>query len=60
MEKYFIIQKNTNGSFTIKDTVTNNRSTYYFYSLENAIKKHRQNFNLQRLKFERIYLWKWG
>jgi hypothetical protein len=56
MEKYFIIQKNANGSITISDTVTNNRCTYYFYSVENAIKQHRQNFNLQRLKFERIYI----
>lgn len=55
MEKYLIIQKNSNGSVTIKDTVTNNKMTYYFYSVENAIKKHRENFNLQRLKFERIY-----
>jgi hypothetical protein len=56
MEKYFIIQKNGNGSIAIKDTVTNNRQTYYSYSLENAIRQHRKNHNLQRLKFERIYL----
>jgi hypothetical protein len=56
MIKYFIIQKNKNGSVTIKDTVTENKTTYYFYSLENAIKEHRKAHNLQRLKFERIYL----
>jgi hypothetical protein len=56
MEKYFIIQKNRNGSITIKDTVTDNQSTYYFYSVENAIKQYRKDFKLQRLKFTKIYL----
>jgi hypothetical protein len=56
MEKYFIIQKNFNGSITIKDTVTENKITYYFSTVESAIKEHRKTFNLQHLKFTRIYL----
>lgn len=56
MQKYFIIKNNFNGSITIKDTKTNNKITYYFCSLEQAIKEHRKNFNLQRLKFDRIYI----
>ena len=56
MKRYFIIQKNSNGSITIEDNVTNNKMTYYFYTLENAIKEHRKNFKLQHLKFERIYI----
>lgn len=56
MGRYFIIQRNHNGSITIYDSVTDNRMTYYFYSLENAIKEHRKNFKLQHLKFERIYI----
>ena len=56
MNKYFIIKKNHNGSITIKDTKTDNTMTYYFYSVEGAIKEHRKNFGLQHLKFDRIYI----
>lgn len=56
MEKYLFITKNRNGSTTIRDTVTDVKITYYFRSERNAIRKHRQQFNLQRKQFTKIYL----
>ena len=37
--KYLTITKNHNGSYTIKDSITEIMVTYYGYSLNNAIKK---------------------
>jgi hypothetical protein len=56
MEKYLFITKNHNGSYTIKDSVTDIQVTYYDYTLRQAIKKHRQNMNIQRRHFTKIYL----
>lgn len=56
MEKYLYITKNKNGSYTIKDSVTDIQVTYYFYSERAAIAKHRKNMNIQRRHFTKIYL----
>lgn len=56
MEKYLIIWCNQNGSLTITNTVNGARTTYYFCTLENAIKQHRKENNLKHLKFTRIYM----
>jgi hypothetical protein len=56
MQEYMIITKNRNGSVTIRDTVTDLEITYYFHRERDAIRKHRQQFNLQRKRFTKIYL----
>jgi hypothetical protein len=56
MEKYLYITKNRNGSFTIKDSVTDIQVTYYFNTERGAIAKHRKNTNIQRRHFTKIYL----
>lgn len=56
MDKYLIITKNSNCSFTIKDTVTNNKVTYYCTSEHMAIAKHRRDMNIQRLHFIKLYM----
>lgn len=56
MEKYLFITKNRNGSITIRDTVTDLEITYYFHSERGAIRKHREQFGLQRKRFTKIYL----
>jgi hypothetical protein len=56
MEKYLFITKNRNGSVTIRDTVTDTTTTYYFISESAAIKKHRENTNTRNKHFEKIYL----
>lgn len=56
MEKYIFITKNRNGSFTIRDTVTDMKTTYYFHSERAAIAKHRKNMNIERRHFTKIYL----
>ena len=54
--KYLIINKNRNGSYTIKDEITFNIVTYYGYSLNNAIKEHRKNNGLSYKHFTKIIL----
>ena len=54
--KYLTINKNFNGSYTIKDSVTDIMVTYYGYSLNNAIKKHRSNMNIKYKHFTKIIL----
>ncbi len=56
MDKYLIITKNRNGSFTIKDTVNYIPVTYYFSNERTAIAKHRKDMNIQRQHFIKIYL----
>lgn len=56
MEKYFIIEKYSTGIIVIKDSITNDAVMYEGYTLEDAIKQHRKDHNLQHLKFTRIYL----
>ncbi len=56
MEKYLFITKNHNGSYTIKDSVTDIQVTYYGFPLRKAIAKHRKNMNIQRRHFIKIYL----
>ena len=55
MTKYLIIEKIRIG-YRIKDTITNNCITYACYTLKNAIKRHRQLYNLKNLHFEKIYI----
>jgi hypothetical protein len=54
--EYLIITKNQNGSVTIKDTITNKTMNYYFATIKQAEKRHRNFMNLKNKKFERIYL----
>lgn len=54
--KYLIINKNLNGSITIKDTVTDIQVTYYDYSEQQAIKTHRRNMNIKYKHFKKIYI----
>jgi hypothetical protein len=54
--KFLTIQKNRNGSISIKDSIFNEWKTYYFYTEKQAIQQHRKNNNLQRLHFTKIYL----
>ena len=54
--KYLTINKNLNGSYTIKDSITDIMVTYYGYSLNNAIKKHRNNMNIKYKHFTKIIL----
>jgi hypothetical protein len=56
MEKYLYITKNRNGSYTIKDSVTDTKTTYYFLPERAAIKKHRQSTGTARQRFTKIYL----
>jgi hypothetical protein len=56
MDKYLIITKNLNGSYTIKDTITDIQATYYGYTLKQAEQKHRINMNIRYKHFTRIFL----
>ncbi len=53
---FLIITKNKNGSVTIKDDATGEKMTYYFCSVDNAIKEHRKNFGLKYKHFTKIFL----
>ena len=53
--KYFTIDKTRNGYY-IQDSIHNSKMFYYGYTLKQAIKEHRKNFNLQRKHFEKIYI----
>ena len=54
MDNYMIITKNINGSFTITDTLTNTKITYYFRSERAAIAEHRKNTGTQGRHFIKI------
>lgn len=54
--QFLTINKNLNGSYTIKDDVTGEKMTYYFTSMNQAIKEHRKKFNLKYKHFEKIIL----
>lgn len=54
--EYLIITKNRNGSVTIKDTITNKTMTYYFSTVKQAEKRHRNWLNLKNKRFEKIFL----
>lgn len=47
---------NNNGSIILKDTITENTRTYYFYTLKQAIKEHRKNYGLRYKHFRIIKL----
>ena len=53
---FLTITKNMNGSYTIKDTITDKTFTYYFCSERDAINQHRINTNTQKKHFTKIYL----
>ena len=54
--EYLIITKNSNGSITIKDTITDKTMTYWFATVERAEQRHRNFTGLKNKKFERIFL----
>jgi hypothetical protein len=54
--EYLFITKNRNGSVTIKDTVTNKTMNYYFASVKQAEKRHRNFMDLKNKRFEKIFL----
>ena len=54
MDNYLIITKNLNGSFTVKDSITETKTTYYFRSERAAIAAHRKNTNTQGRHFTKI------
>ena len=54
--QFLTITKNHNGSYTIKDSITEIMVTYYGYSLNNAIKRHRENNNIKNKHFTKIIL----
>ena len=54
MDNYLIITKNLNGSFTIKDSITETKTTYYFRSERAAITEHRKNTGTQGRRFVKI------
>lgn len=56
MKKYLIITRNRNGSFTIKDTITDIQVTYYDYTLKQAEKKHRENMNIRYKHLTKIFI----
>ena len=45
--QFLTIDKNRNGSYTITNTITNTKNTYYFCSLKEAIRLHRLENNLK-------------
>jgi hypothetical protein len=53
---FLAITKNANGSYTIKDTITDKTLTYYFCSERDAIKQHRCNMNIRYKHLIKIYL----
>ena len=53
--KYLVIEKIYCG-YRIRDSINEKSITYYCYTLQNAIKRHRALFNLQRKHFEKIYI----
>lgn len=53
--KFLTIEK-VNCGYAIKDSINEKRVVYLCYTLENAIKKHRENFNVQKKHFTRIYI----
>jgi hypothetical protein len=53
---FLTITKNANGSYTIKDSITDKAFTYYFCSEREAIKQHRENTNTQKKHFTKIHL----
>ena len=55
MDKYIIIDK-TRAGYNIKDSINNQYILYLGYTLKQAIKKHRVNFNLQHKHFNIIYI----
>jgi hypothetical protein len=54
--EYLIITKNRNGSVTIKDTITNKTMNYYFATVKQAEKRHRNFMDLKSKRFEKIFL----
>ena len=54
--EYLFITKNRNGSVTIKDTVTNKTMNYYFATVKQAEKRHRNFMDLKNKRFEKIFL----
>lgn len=53
---FLMILKNRNGSFAIKDSITDTTMVYYFCTLNQAIKLHRQNNGLKYKHFTKIFL----
>lgn len=53
---FLIITKNSNGSFTIKDSISNTQATYYFYNEKQAIQQHRKNINIRYKHLTKIYI----
>jgi hypothetical protein len=51
IEKHF-----PRGGITITDSITENKTTYYGYTLAQAIKKHRRDHGLEYKHFTKIYI----
>ena len=55
MDKYLYISR-ISGGFRIKDSITDIACNYYGYTLNQAIRKHRDNFNVRYKHFEKIFI----
>ena len=53
---FLTINKNYNGSYTIKNTINENKKTYYFCTLAQAIKAHRKENSLTHKHLTKIFL----
>lgn len=53
--KFLIIEK-TIQRYRIKDSITDIQAHYIGYSLNGAIKKHRNNMNIKYKHFTKIFL----
>lgn len=54
MDNYLIITKNLNGRYTIKDSITDSKITYYFRSERAAIAEHRKSTGTQGRHFIKV------
>lgn len=57
MYNFLIIDKNTHGAYIVSDSITNEKRVYYFCSLRDAIRAHREQFKIKYKHLTKIYLY---